>query len=112
MRLEKNWSQEQTAEKLQMSLNAYGCMERGETCPNLHRLRQVSEVFSIKLEELVNERSVLNIGVDFNNWHNNTSSERLELQHALDKARLEIEYLKRENLDLRKLVETLGRVTK
>jgi transcriptional regulator with XRE-family HTH domain len=107
MRLEKNWSQEQAAEKLKMSLNAYGCMERGETCPNLNRLQQISEIFGVKLGELVNEKSVFNIGVDFNNWYNNTPPEYVELQHELDKARLEVEYLKRENIDLRKLVNLL-----
>jgi len=107
MRLEKNWSQEQAAEKLKMSLNAYGCMERGETCPNLNRLQQISEIFGVKLGELVNEKSVLNVRVDFNNSYNNTSPEYVELQHELDKARLEVEYLKQENIDLRKLVHLL-----
>jgi len=107
MRLGKNWSQEQAAEKLKMSLNAYGCMERGETCPNLNRLQQISEIFGVKLGELVNEKSVLNVRVDFNNSYNNTSPEYVELQHELDKARLEVEYLKQENIDLRKLVHLL-----
>jgi len=103
IRLEKNWSQEQTAEKLKMSLNAYGCMERGETCPNLNRLQQISKVFGVKLGELVNEQNAC----DFSDGYSRRFLEYLELQHELEKVRLEIEYLKRENTDLRKLVSLL-----
>jgi len=103
IRLEKNWSQEQTAEKLKMSLNAYGCMERGETCLNLNRLQQISKVFGVKLGELVNEQNAC----DFSDGYSRRFLEYLELQHELEKVRLEIEYLKRENTDLRKLVSLL-----
>ena len=116
MRTANGWSQEEIAEKLHMSLNAYGCIERGETCPNLNRLEQIAQILGIKLEELVSEKSILNIGMDFNNWYNTTSpSEQLiELQHELEKSRLlleqqnkEIEYLKQQNADLRAMVKLL-----
>ena len=86
MRTANGWSQEKIAEKLHMSLNAYGCIERGETCPNLNRLEQIAQILGVKLEELVSEKSILNIGMDFNNWYNTTSpSEQLiELQHELE----------------------------
>ena len=116
MRTANGWSQEEIAEKLHMSLNAYGCIERGETCPNLNRLEQIAQVLGVKLEELVSEKNILNIGMDFNNWYNTTSpSEQLiELQHELEKSRLlleqkdkEIEYLKQQNADLRTMVNML-----
>jgi transcriptional regulator with XRE-family HTH domain len=92
MRTEKGWSQEQVAEKLNMSLNAYGCIERGETHPNLRRLEQIAKVFDIELEDLISDRSILNIGMDnsdFSYWYNQASSEQiLELQHELEKYRL------------------------
>lgn len=97
-------------------INAYGCIERGETRPNLNRLEQIAQILEVKLEELVSEKSILNIGMDFNNWYNSTSpSEQLiELQHELEKSRLllkqkdkEIEYLKQQNADLREMVNLL-----
>jgi len=66
------------------------------------------------LAELVdfNEKQVLNFGSihsdNCQNWYNNPSSEQiLELQHELEKARLEIDYLKQQNADLREMVKLL-----
>jgi len=112
MRTGKGWSQEQIAEKLHMSLNAYGCIERGETHPNLKRLEQIAKVFGIELEELVNNRSILNIGMDnsnFSHWYNHSVSEQsTEMKYELERSRLfieerdrEISYLKQQILDLR-----------
>jgi transcriptional regulator with XRE-family HTH domain len=120
MQTANGWSQEEIAEKLHMSLNAYGCIERGETCPNLNRLEQIAQILGVKLEELVSDKNILNFGMDssrnnFNNWYNTSSSEQLiELQHELEKSRLlleqkdkEIEYLKQQNADLREMVNLL-----
>ncbi|NJO14592.1 MAG: helix-turn-helix transcriptional regulator [Thioploca sp.] len=118
MRTANGWSQEEIAEKLHMSLNAYGCIERGETRPNLNRLEQIAQILGVKLEELVSDRNILNFGIDssnFNNWYNTSPSEQLiELQHELEKSRLlleqkdkEIEYLKQQNVDLRTMVNLL-----
>ncbi|MFI3194249.1 MAG: helix-turn-helix transcriptional regulator [Methylococcaceae bacterium] len=41
----KGWTQEEVAEKLQMSNNGYGDIERGETDIKLSRLLQLSELF-------------------------------------------------------------------
>jgi len=56
----KGWSQEDMAEKLAMSLNGYGSIERGETNVNLSRLEQIAQLFGIELSELValNEKSI------------------------------------------------------
>ena len=120
MRKVKGWSQEEAAKKVNMSLNAYGCIERGETHPNLRRLEQIAEVFGVELVELVNDKNILNVGMDnsnFSNWYSTPppSSEQLtELQHELEKSRLiieqqtkEIEYLKQQNADLREMVSLL-----
>lgn len=120
MRTANGWSQEKIAEKLHMSLNAYGCIERGETCPNLNRLEQIAQILGVKLEELVSDKNILNVGMDssrnnFNNWYHTSHSEQLiELQHELEKSRLlleqkdkEIEYLKQQNDDLRAMVNLL-----
>jgi len=112
MRTVKGWSQEETAEKVNMSLNAYGCIERGETCPNLRRLEQIAKIFGVEMEKLVSgKEGILNVGIDnsnFSNWYSNPTSEQLiELQIKLEKAYLEIEYLKQQNTDLREIIHLL-----
>ena len=49
----KGWSQEDMAEKLAMSINGYGSIERGETNVNLSRLEQIAQLFGMELSELV-----------------------------------------------------------
>ncbi len=108
----KDWTQAEVAEKLHVEPNTYGCIERGETYPNLKKLQKIAKVFGVSLEELVSEKEILNIGMDnsFSHWYSTTSpSESLvELQHKLEKAHLlleqkdkEIDYLKQQNADLR-----------
>ncbi|OQW90870.1 MAG: hypothetical protein BWK78_06005 [Thiotrichaceae bacterium IS1] len=122
----KDWTQAEVAE----NPNTYGCIERGETYPNLKRLEQIAKVFEVELEKLVSEKSVSTVGMDnsnnngnlFSHCCNSSSSEQLvELQHELEKTRLllaqkytEIDYLKQQidslkqqNEDLREMVKLL-----
>ena len=41
------WSQEEVAEKLEMSPSGYAKIERGETALNIPRLEQIAEIFHI-----------------------------------------------------------------
>ena len=49
----KDWSQEQMAEKLDMSLNGYAKIERGESKIYLDKLEQIAQVFDIEVFELM-----------------------------------------------------------
>ena len=49
----KDWSQEQMAEKLNMSLNVYAKIERGESKIYLDKLEQIAQVFDIDVVELM-----------------------------------------------------------
>ena len=49
----KDWSQEQMAEKLDMSLNGYAKIERGESKIYLDKLEQIAQVFDIDIVELM-----------------------------------------------------------
>ena len=49
----KDWSQEQMAEKLNMSLNGYAKIERGESKIYLDKLDQIAQVFDIDVIELM-----------------------------------------------------------
>ena len=53
VRESKAWSQEQMAEKLNMSLNGYAKIERGETKLYLDKLEQIAQVFDIDIVELM-----------------------------------------------------------
>lgn len=53
LREAKAWSQEQMAEKLNMSLNGYAKIERGESKIYLEKLEQIAQVFDIDVVELM-----------------------------------------------------------
>ncbi len=53
LREEKNWSQEDMAKKLHMSVNGYSRIERGETKAYIPKLEQIAEVFDVDLIELI-----------------------------------------------------------
>jgi len=53
MRESKNWSQEEMAAKLNMSVNGYSKIERGETKAYIPKLEQISEVLEMDLMELM-----------------------------------------------------------
>lgn len=53
LREAKAWSQEQMAEKLNMSLNGYAKIERGESKIYLEKLEQIAQVFDIDVVELI-----------------------------------------------------------
>lgn len=53
VRQAKGLTQEEVAEKLDMSVNGYGDIERGETDVNLSRLEQLADLFEITLVQLV-----------------------------------------------------------
>lgn len=53
LRENNSWSQEQMAEKLNMSLNGYAKIERGESKIYLERLEQIAQVFDIDIVELM-----------------------------------------------------------
>lgn len=51
-RMLKGWSQEQIAEKLEMSVAGYSNIERGETDIQISRLKRIAEVMDVDLLEL------------------------------------------------------------
>jgi transcriptional regulator with XRE-family HTH domain len=109
LRQAKGWTQEEVADKLKMSQNGYGCIERGETDVNLSRLEQIADLFDIKLSELLglDEKNIFNQGGTKNkitqNYHAMGSQplDYLQLKAELEKQLLlnsakdrEIELLK------------------
>jgi len=111
----KNWSQEDMASKLEMSVNGYANIERGDTDVQLSRLKQIAKVFEMELSELigVNEKNVLNVTgtcntTQFNQSHISSGSmELIELKHELEKARLLIALREQENAYLKEIIKLM-----
>jgi transcriptional regulator with XRE-family HTH domain len=50
MRQSKGWSQEDMADKLNLSVNGYANIERGETDVQLSRLEKIAESFGMRMK--------------------------------------------------------------
>ncbi len=63
MRMFRGWSQEEMAEKLDMTLGGYAKLERGETDINYSRLQQIANILGIDLVQLIelNDKNVFNV---------------------------------------------------
>ena len=109
LRQAKDWTQEEVADKLKMSQNGYGSIERGETDVNLSRLEQIAGLFEINLSELLgldekavfNQKFTKNKHIQNYNAAGSHSLEYLQLKSELEKQQLlngtkdrEIELLK------------------
>ena len=104
----RQWTQEEIAQKLNMTTKGYAKIERGETLSNLPRLEQIAEIFGMHICQL------LSYGEEGNLYAGNASQEtetlRLILLHKeelLAHKNEIIENQKRELLLLREMIETL-----
>lgn len=89
----KNWSQEDMADKLSMSLNGYAKLERGETQMNVSKLEKIAQLFDMDLIELlsVSEKGVVYV---FGDHSTNTGSHSSNYYGASPELTAEIEKLK------------------
>ncbi len=53
LREQNHWSQEDMAEKMEMSQSGYARIERGETKLHIDKLKQIAQIFKIVLLELI-----------------------------------------------------------
>lgn len=60
LRKKKGWSQEELGYKLDVSRQTVSKWEAGQTTPELEKLRKLSQVFEISLDELINEDEISN----------------------------------------------------
>lgn len=71
LRKEKGWSQEVLAEKLEVARQTISKWELGETTPEMDKLIQLSNLFSITLDELVKDTNTVTT------IQNNTNTQKL-----------------------------------
>lgn len=63
LREERHLSQEQVAEKMGISPNSYGKLERGETKLTLEKLEQIANIFDMDIVELINSEEKISYQV-------------------------------------------------
>ena len=94
LRESKDWSQEEMAEKLNMSLSGYSKIERGDTKISIPKLKKIAGIFETELMELMflGEKNVyFTRNENSNNVHVIGSA---ELAFENQKQQLIIEHLK------------------
>jgi transcriptional regulator with XRE-family HTH domain len=91
LRESKNWSQEEMAEKLNMSPSGYSKIERGETKAAIPKLIKIAEMLEVDLIELIpldGKNVYLNNNYSNNGCHFNGSA---ELAFEIQKLQLHLE---------------------
>jgi transcriptional regulator with XRE-family HTH domain len=100
VRQAKGFTQEDVAERLGMSPNAYGDIERGASDVKLSKLQKISDILGINLAELLDmtDKAILNVNFNKQGKHYNvymsSDSETEKLNLVVDSQKKEIAYLK------------------
>lgn len=98
LRVGKGWTQENMAEKLNLSVNGYANIERGETEITLQRLEQIAQLFEMNYMDLLNVGEK-QLGCYFNG-NNNQYINQIQSDEAIAqenvRLNLEVSYLKKE----------------
>ena len=90
LRETNNWSQEEMAERMNMSPSGYAKIERGETKLNIEKLQAIAQIFNIDIIDLMTNDGK-NIIVNINESGENTNTNYSNNNEVLAK---EIEHLK------------------
>ncbi len=114
MRETKNWSQEEMAEKLNMSVSGYSKIERGETNPHISKLKQIAQELEIDWLELMSEGRHVYLINDNSSQACNVIGSTTEIAFEMQKLQMQlshkdetIEQLRNENKLLKEMVELM-----
>ncbi|MGX2975009.1 helix-turn-helix domain-containing protein [Ursidibacter arcticus] len=116
MREMKQWTQEDMAEKLNMSVTGYAKIERGQTNVSLEKLKQIAMVFNINVAQLLDDNTapvLCSIGDNHSNYTNYFGmNEALVAENQRQKLELEyknqlLQQKENEILALRKVISLL-----
>ncbi|OOR99716.1 transcriptional regulator [Haemophilus paracuniculus] len=95
----KQWSQEQMAEKLNMSLNGYAKIERGETKLTLDKLEQIASLFNMDaLEFMQNANNGVYFVMNENSDYNNTVYYGIQENPVIELEKLKLALQLKDNL--------------
>ncbi|MGB4498648.1 MAG: helix-turn-helix transcriptional regulator [Methylococcaceae bacterium] len=101
MRESKNWSQEEMATKLNMSVNGYSKIERGETNPHISKLEQIAKELNVDLLELMSGGKNVYLIRDNSNHGCNVIGSSTEIAFEIQKLQMQLSH-KDEIIDLQK----------
>ncbi|CAG1771391.1 hypothetical protein BAC3_01781 [uncultured bacterium] len=110
LRESKNWSQEEIAEKLNMSPSGYSKIERGETKVAIHKLIKIAEILETDLIELIpldGKNVYLHNNHSNNGCHFNGSA---ELVFEIQKQQLQLELKDKEIVMQQREIENLKEI--
>ncbi|MCU0393110.1 MAG: helix-turn-helix domain-containing protein [Thermoflexibacter sp.] len=97
----RNYTQEYMAEKLSMSANGYGKIERDETDISYSRMQQISEILEVSVSEIINfdDKAI------FGSKASHESSKRELQDYERTFYEQEINHLKQENSYLKEIID-------
>ena len=108
LREAKNWSQEEMAKHLNMSVNGYAKIERGETQAYIAKLEKIAEVLGVSLIDLIPQNGS-QICLNSNNGSNFIGSST-ELSFEVEKLRLIISHKEKELVAKDKEIKHLNEI--
>lgn len=91
VRKSKNWTQEDMAEKLNMCVNAYAKIERGETNTLNPKLEKIAQILGVELLELFSLDKNVYLAND-NCWSHNTVSSTSEIAFEIQKLQIQLSH--------------------
>ena len=104
IRQAKGWTQEEVAGRLELSVNAYGEIERGNSDIRLSRLEQIAGLFDVELVDLLGATEINTFhftnSTGTQNNHNYSANGQIELQTEIEKLQLMLQ-LKDKEIELR-----------
>lgn len=115
IRQHKNLTQEEVAEKLDLAVNTYAKIERGETSIKLDKLQKLANIMNIDIKELIDtkENAVFNYAENCdNNRHLQCHIILTETQcaHELEKTQLLLQEKNKEILNLKDQITQLKEI--
>ncbi len=112
----KGYKQEYVADQLNMSVTAYGNLERGDSSPSYDRLEEIAKVLEVSVVDILNIPDEINIqhisnssnvGIGSHYTHNDNRRSDIEVEGykmAINSLQKEVEYLKEQNRAMMELL--------
>ncbi len=112
----KGYKQEYVADKVGLSVTAYGNIERNDSSLTFERLEQIAEVLEVTVQDILNIPEQLNIhsisnsnNVGFNHTFNDnrvcTEGEAAAYKQSISNLEKDVEYLREQNSKLLGLIK-------
>ena len=114
----KGYKQEYVADQLNMSVTAYGNLERGDSSPSFDRLEEIAKVLEVSVVDILNIPDHINVqqisnsnnvGVGINYYDQTSEKESLQvtaLKETIAYQQKEIEYLREQ---VKQFMEIVGK---